>query len=864
MKLTNAVPHFLNFLKAENLGWLNYLGNHILLFSESDLEEQSKLEILALVESGSSFKIGMEQLSTVDGDKKKTHAEGERLDLLNEFNNYKKISESMEIKFHPQLTIVFGPNGTGKSSLSSAIKILASPLKPVNPLENIFNKDKKSTIPSFAFKFRTTESKRWSQGDGFGLFHNNIKFFDSMIAINYLEERPDTNKVVEIAPFRLEIFDYLEKGINEFRRMLIVKSSKLEEDILLHANALASEFQKDLNTFVNPFENVKATNLLEIKNILLNSAELTEEQQELKVQLLKKIEDLEKVTSIDGLKLLNTELSEIKKFGTSFSKTVVDLKGLNLETYLSDTEKLTALRLRQNILLNEALPVPGKVAEFKEFIKRSKEVVNYENESLETCILCGNDISDDSLKVIHKYYAFLDSLIEKEILELEENFSKRKERFVALRVSHAGLSLIPPRLIKSVTGLKERLDLVGEFLEKGRDFLQENISFQADVVDLLVLDDNSIKGIVLDLDTSINTANANQLKNTEQLEKLRGQVRKLLMQNFLFRHSSKVDALLNSIKAYELFEKVSNIDFTGILRRRSAAAKSASDELLVSEFTNAFSRHYEELTERNFENSGVQILPVKDGGVDVKVGKSKVHHVFSEGEQKIYALSLFFAELEFQDSDVVVFDDPVSSLDYHYVDSFCRKLKNYISRNKNKQIIVFTHDWYFLKDMQDCSDGAKFKEETDFQILKLNDCSNVETNIENIDSLEKSIEENLKKDLMPLSDLIKLSQEMRTLIECIVNKHLFNNQRTQYKRDKLNPSVFYEYSSLVSLTRKEVLELDDLYSVLSKYNHDNPIKIFKAADLEQFKTRFKKIKELKAEFIKRKKEIAAKNELIVS
>jgi hypothetical protein len=68
--------------------------------------------------------------------------------------------------------------------------------------------------------------------------------------------------------------------------------------------------------------------------------------------------------------------------------------------------------------------------------------------------------------------------------------------------------------------------------------------------------------------------------------------------------------------------------------------------------------------------------------------------VVSEGEQRCLSIASFFAELcTADDRSAIVFDDPVSSLDYMWRDAVARRL---VQEAKQRQVIVFTHDVYFL------------------------------------------------------------------------------------------------------------------------------------------------------------------------
>lgn len=68
--------------------------------------------------------------------------------------------------------------------------------------------------------------------------------------------------------------------------------------------------------------------------------------------------------------------------------------------------------------------------------------------------------------------------------------------------------------------------------------------------------------------------------------------------------------------------------------------------------------------------------------------------VVSEGEQRCLSIAAFFAELSTADDPSgIVFDDPVSSLDYRWRENVARRL---VVEAEKRQVIVFTHDVVFL------------------------------------------------------------------------------------------------------------------------------------------------------------------------
>ena len=98
----------------------------------------------------------------------------------------------------------------------------------------------------------------------------------------------------------------------------------------------------------------------------------------------------------------------------------------------------------------------------------------------------------------------------------------------------------------------------------------------------------------------------------------------------------------------------------------------------------------------------------------------------------------------------------------------------------------------------------------------------------------------------------RLSGKMRRLIEAIVNTHVFNGQRHQYKQKSQPVSVFREYTKIIALTQREAADLSDLYSKLSVTEHDDPRNSYITADKIMFQTRFDQIIKIEEEIKARK------------
>lgn len=112
------------------------------------------------------------------------------------------------------------------------------------------------------------------------------------------------------------------------------------------------------------------------------------------------------------------------------------------------------------------------------------------------------------------------------------------------------------------------------------------------------------------------------------------------------------------------------------------------------------------------------------GGINKRVysiGDRRLAEIFSEGEQKIHALSDFFAQCAVNNySGVYIFDDPVSSLDENNIDNVANRILKLVG--EGNQVIVFTHNLLFLNSIIDTqNEKCSLIERHDNQITILQD-----------------------------------------------------------------------------------------------------------------------------------------------
>lgn len=139
---------------------------------------------------------------------------------------------------------------------------------------------------------------------------------------------------------------------------------------------------------------------------------------------------------------------------------------------------------------------------------------------------------------------------------------------------------------------------------------------------------------------------------------------------------------------------------------------------------------------------------------DVNIN-SKFRSYISDGEKTIIAFSLFIAELllGYEKIDVIVIDDPISSLDYNHIYNITDMIKSLFKKYKTAtQFVIMTHNNifynmlryrrpYVYKKLFKTKEGTKISKDTDEKTVymqKLLAIKQIEDSPEPITSVEKS------------------------------------------------------------------------------------------------------------------------------
>jgi energy-coupling factor transporter ATP-binding protein EcfA2 len=682
-EFANAHPYWAKYLCSEILTG-NEITDEIINTSYSYL-----LEKLGLKEETNNPELSISYNPNASDD----FIENLSFDSLTNVEGVNALTENQTIELTPNLTIIYGSNGAGKSGY-------------VRLLKNVFySKDKKDILPninidtghksiSAIFNFSSDGTNiplKYPDNTENGIF-NQFAVFDGDIGKKHLSVRNDFS----FRPAGLQLF-------NEFNSALEKLNVKLNNDIQAKntANPFADDdiFQgfSEIKTFLtqlsynSKLEDLKA-NLPYTDGEKAKKTELDKEYENLKIALAQKDKALK-------------ELQNIKTQLTDRKKNLVDLNLWFAQTQLDTVKKsVTDCKSKEETAQKEGVEKfktdkvqnVGSSLEWKQFIQAAEKFASTQGESAypeigDNCLLCHQSISDEAPKnLINSYWAYIKSVAEQEAKIASEKLNEIREGYEKLNFNQ-----FPETDILTVW-LKEKYQAE---LTK----LEEELKKQATQCQMLISIINTKKDlpqVEIQLDSfvldTISAAVDKEIKAFEEDEQT-VKLGEILKQKTYLAHKEKLELRITDIenlhKNLIWANKANQFSKQGYKTQSTKIEKRLSKEYFNTDYISAFNDECDKLN----GNFGIKIdAQSSDAQSNRQLflkGKDP-SSILSEGEQKVIALADFIAETNITTINKgVIFDDPVNSLDEERKKVIAERL---CDLSETKQVVVFTHDLVFV------------------------------------------------------------------------------------------------------------------------------------------------------------------------
>lgn len=768
----------------------------------------------------------------------------ERLDAIGPFNGFKRLSNSLIASFPKRVTVIFGANGSGKSSLCEALQILASNDAPRRPINDV--RSDTTTTPSFSYKFASDAAAQfWSPSDAYGVRSTSLKYFDAGIAIHNIKNSVQPSRIIELSPFKLELFETAKEHCETLRIELQRRQGE--------NTTLLTGLIEQIRAKFEAFEGTVLANLdrptVEILDSVIKLGENYSRESGLEEKLKQKAE-LEKATSEEGLKLLKGEVAALKALQSEIQPILNASEMLVEITPVKQSSILKSKEEELGIIAQTLIPSGATLDKLMALIRSANEVCSLHSPELEECPLCKQSLQESELELFKQYSALLTGELETIITNLRQLLVTAEKYQKVINESS------PDNWAKDSVLDSETIDVIKDAgkaiqaqFKAGEEIDQDGKNATVSLRNL----SNKLSIHFEGKEKLIQDSEVGRENLLKQLDEISTGCQTLLYEKGLSENISLLKEAHYRTK-WAAFWDSSLPNFTPVFRRITSIAKKAHKELVVEDFKNRLNAEYLALAEKEMSAFGVELKDVGGDGtvtVDPHVSGQRIDAVLSEGEQRVHALALFFAELETCNQQVIIFDDPVSSFDYNYIGNYCNRLRDLIQTHPNRQIIVLTHNWDFFAQIQTTLNRAGLNNHRGIHVLE--SCVTIDDYSERVDELKTDIEAFLSIAGEPTKSQKEImAGKMRRLIEAVVNTHVFNKQRHQFKQKTLQVSAFTEFTRVVPLLPTEAQTLRDLFEKLSITEHDDPRNAYVNTDKAMFQARFNTIKNIEAAIIARK------------
>ncbi|KAE8756114.1 AAA family ATPase [Paraburkholderia madseniana] len=621
-----------------------------------------------------------------------THVE---LHAVKNLRHVNAIAENQRLPFgSPGLTVIYGDNGSGKSGYSRVLKRACrarDQVEAIHPNANLPSGKAGSAEAVFEVTVNGVGRElQWVNGKTSPAELSTIAIFDSRCARAYLDSEDDFSYV----PYGLDVFEGLAKVCKQLKTRIETEHAQSAPDVTafapLHGDTAVGRLVAALSA---------KTTTAQIEAL----ATLTPEELTRLAELgkgLKENNPKEKATQLRlrARRIAAIAANSINKAAVVDETVVARLRGL-ADSYRA-AQAAAALAAKQ---FNEGEKLlPGTGGEVWRELFEAARKFSLESHPDRTfpelgadaaCPLCQQPLAEgaDRLK---RFEAFIQQEAEKTAqarrIALYAEYKPFSEQALTLSlddVTYGEIEALDSQLAIDTRTFERALAPRREAIKAAV------VSHQWDGMEPLAINPGDR------LHAVANKLNA----EAETLEKASDEKARAVLQ----AQFAELDARARMAQVKEAF-------MNAVLR---LAHQSKLTKCLSSVRTNAISLKASELAEkvvskeladalnREFKLLGVGTLSVS---LQSRSDRGKALHklklelpqsrspgeILSEGEQRAIALSSFLAEVRLSgNKSGVVFDDPVSSLDHRRRERVAKRLA---TEAADRQVIVFTHDVYFL------------------------------------------------------------------------------------------------------------------------------------------------------------------------
>ncbi|MHB8255082.1 MAG: AAA family ATPase [Acidiferrobacter sp.] len=609
------------------------------------------------------------------------------------------LAEDQTLNFAPGLTVVYGDNGAGKTGYIRILKSACRARGQEHILGNVVS-GTSPLAPVVAIKYKVgtePEPREWT-GTGGEEFVSRVSVFDTQCAAVYLTEKTD----VAFRPFGLDLFDKLVKACKSVRAKLEDERRELASNVLTVVQAQIPE-----GTAVAKFL-VNISSLTKPDAVQALACLSTDEEARLAL-LEKSLLDLQandpdklirQLTLREGR--LQTLVRHLKDVEVALSaEAVAAVFNARTEGRRKSEE---AKRLREATFPEGMLAGTGSESwkALWESARQFSQELAYPGKAFPVvedgthCVLCQQNLEHAAAHRLKQFEAFVASTTERELQQIRQSFARLRKAFTELRTTNEAVEETLKELRIEHEAIADAIAAALVANESRRTTVVAALADDKDLADdspVLLSVVRETEALAGEVEARIKTLRTSATGETRK--RMTTEAQELRARKLLATHQQTVLDDIERRKKYAACGLcIEETKTQTITQKSSAVTKTVVSKRLKQSFS-------DELVNLSFSHIEVELKEL--GGADgvfyhklvfTRAPGVDLPKVVSEGEQRCLSIAAFFAELSTADElSGIVFDDPVSSLDYQWRQGVARRL---VQEAKTRQVIIFTHDVVFL------------------------------------------------------------------------------------------------------------------------------------------------------------------------
>lgn len=714
------------------------------------------------------------------------------------------------------LTVVYGNNGSGKSSYSRILKKLCwSRNSNVELKKNVFSPSTSQQKVDFIIEINGMSTPfQWLENSPTHPSLSSIFVFDNECGNVYVNNENPT----QYKPIGIDVLERLIpalSGISQKLNSEIVtyNTQKPSLDIALHGTPTGQWYS-----------NIETLTKTEIESYIQFSQTQTDRKQEL-FTLINSQNPQQNIQNLNSFKgRIENYIRQFKSIEERFNEpSIQELRSLRSryevikQAYDLASNELSGINTIEGFGTNPWRTLWDAAKNFA----NSNGMTDGENfpsdSSLDTCVFCQQDLDEDAKQRLLGFNKFVINDVSTQLNSVQTEIEQKSTNLNSLVV--APLENFT-ELIQHITDFQIQYEAFYQSLNTAKTAIIHQLQHGGELNVTLNSISSNIEALLPNI--TIQLEQNNQLLNNRNT--LIAEYNELLSKEFLFINKSTILQYFDEYK----FKKWIGVCQAKLNINVSRKIGEIMEDQAIALQHNEFLGHLNYFSAELASKVVISKTRTSQGNTFQRCELGGISHtiesVLSEGEKKVIAISNFLADCTIDNKkNSIVFDDPVTSLDMDYRELIANKI---VELSQDRQIIVLTHDLSFLRLM---IDTHKSITSTDCHIIgidKVSGISGVVTDeipylAKNVDERVDSIRRILREhDALNITDahgretkLDSARKRFRMLLERSVEEVLANKTYERFSKN-----IHFKKVYLSSFIVVEQTDIDILLGLFGKYS----------------------------------------------